>query len=115
MTPLAALLGELRRSRGIRQKDLACLLEVDASYLSGLESGRKGPPTPALADRLRQQLALTEKEQGSLLAAIRFSQRRYDVPFEADPREHELIWTIMNSVGRLRPAQINAISEILKL
>ena len=115
MTPLAALLGELRRSRGIRQNELASLVAVDASYLSALESGRKGPPNSALIERFRRELNLTDDEYRNLLTAARYSQRRYEVPSEADPREHELIWTIMNLVGRLRPAQITAISEILKL
>lgn len=115
MTPLGTYLLNLRRSRGIRQKELAQLLGVDASYLSALESGRKGPPAPALLERLREKLALSEDEQRELQTTARHSQKRYLVPTQANPCEHELVWAVMNSLGRLRPAQITAIAQILKL
>jgi transcriptional regulator with XRE-family HTH domain len=48
MTPLGARLRELRAARGIALKDMAAALHLSPAYLSALEHGRRGAPTPAL-------------------------------------------------------------------
>lgn len=45
MTPFGARIREMRRERGIRQKDMAAALGVSAAYLSALEHGRRGTPS----------------------------------------------------------------------
>ena len=44
MTPFGQRLRELRRQRGIAQKDMAAALGVSAAYLSALEHGHRGQP-----------------------------------------------------------------------
>lgn len=48
MTPFGLFLQEISRDRNLAQKQLAGLLDVDQSYLSGLESGRKGAPPASM-------------------------------------------------------------------
>lgn len=48
MTPLGARLRALRAARGIALKDMAAALHLSPAYLSALEHGRRGAPTPAL-------------------------------------------------------------------
>ena len=52
MSPFSRYLVDLRRRLGVRQGELADLLGYDQSYLSALEIGQKGPPTPEFVDRL---------------------------------------------------------------
>lgn len=115
MTPFSALLHRLCHSRRLRQKELAFQLGVDPSYLSALAGGRKGRPNDALVQKMQETLALTEAEQRELQEAVKCSQLRHRIPEEADPREHEIVTKIVEAIGRLRPAQIDAIDAILKL
>jgi transcriptional regulator with XRE-family HTH domain len=48
MTPFGEKIRELRRRRGITLKQLAGALELSPAYLSALEHGHRGLPTPAL-------------------------------------------------------------------
>ena len=115
MTPFGCFLLELRRTRRLRQKQLANLLKVDASYLSGLESGRKGPPSQALVRRLQVALCLDDEETIKLEQAAAASRRKYEIPIDAQLEEYQLMSLLINQIGQLKPAQINAIIEILKL
>ncbi|MRX33822.1 helix-turn-helix domain-containing protein [Aminobacter sp. MDW-2] len=45
MTPLGERIRELRRERGVSQKDMAASIGVSAAYLSALEHGHRGVPT----------------------------------------------------------------------
>ena len=46
MTPLGHRLRELRAAKGVTQKEMAKDLGLSAAYLSGLEHGRRGRPSP---------------------------------------------------------------------
>ena len=52
MTPLGQKIRELRRQKGVSQKDMAAALGVSAAYLSALEHGRRGVPTWALTQKI---------------------------------------------------------------
>ena len=115
MTPFGLFLQELRRERRLAQKQLACMLALDPSYLSGLESGRKGAPPLSLILRLKDVLSLSEKEAGALHEAIEQSRRKIEIPLEADPAEYAMAHRLVRKLGNLRPAQVRAIDEILSI
>ncbi|MSP80600.1 MAG: XRE family transcriptional regulator, partial [Rhodospirillales bacterium] len=46
MTPFGHRLRELRAEKGATQKEMAAELGLSAAYLSGLEHGRRGRPSP---------------------------------------------------------------------
>jgi transcriptional regulator with XRE-family HTH domain len=48
MTPFGEKLRQLRRLRGISQKQMAADLHLSAAYLSALEHGHRGRPSPGL-------------------------------------------------------------------
>jgi transcriptional regulator with XRE-family HTH domain len=48
MTPFGARVRELRRARGVALKRMAADLQLSSAYLSALEHGHRGRPTPAL-------------------------------------------------------------------
>jgi transcriptional regulator with XRE-family HTH domain len=52
MTPLGLKLRELRRKKGVSQKEMAAALGVSAAYLSALEHGRRGVPTWAMLQKI---------------------------------------------------------------
>ncbi|MEQ9640750.1 MAG: helix-turn-helix transcriptional regulator [Alphaproteobacteria bacterium] len=52
MTPFGARIRELRRQRGVTLKHMAEQLQISAAYLSALEHGRRGKPSPILVDQI---------------------------------------------------------------
>jgi transcriptional regulator with XRE-family HTH domain len=52
VTPFGLKLRELRRAKGVSQKDMASALGVSAAYLSGLEHGRRSKPTWAMVQKI---------------------------------------------------------------
>ena len=52
MTPLGEKLRELRRRKGVSQKEMAAALGVSAAYLSALEHGRRGVPTWVMLQKI---------------------------------------------------------------
>jgi transcriptional regulator with XRE-family HTH domain len=52
MTPFGARLRDLRRAKGVSQKEMAAALGVSAAYLSALEHGRRGRPTWAFVQKV---------------------------------------------------------------
>jgi transcriptional regulator with XRE-family HTH domain len=52
MTPLGEKLRELRRRKGVSQKEMAGAIGVSAAYLSALEHGRRGVPTWVLLQKI---------------------------------------------------------------
>ncbi len=52
MTPLGEKLRELRRQKGVSQKEMAEAIGVSAAYLSALEHGKRGVPTWVLLQNI---------------------------------------------------------------
>lgn len=52
MTPFAARVRQMRRARGITQKEMAAALGVSPAYLSALEHGRRSPPNWAMVQKI---------------------------------------------------------------
>jgi len=52
MTPFGKRLRELRRERGVTQKEMAAALAVSPAYLSALEHGRRGTPSWPMVQKI---------------------------------------------------------------
>ena len=52
MTPFGEKMRELRRAKGVNQKEMAAALGVSAAYLSALEHGHRGTPSWALLQKI---------------------------------------------------------------
>ncbi|MBX3584088.1 MAG: helix-turn-helix domain-containing protein [Rhizobiaceae bacterium] len=52
MTPLGEKLRDLRRQKGVSQKEMAQAIGVSAAYLSALEHGRRGVPTWVMLQKI---------------------------------------------------------------
>lgn len=52
MTPFGQRVRQLRRAKGVRLKDMAGDLQLSPAYLSALEHGHRGRPSPILVDQI---------------------------------------------------------------
>ena len=52
LTPFGNKVRSLRRTQGVKQKDMARDLQISAAYLSALERGKRGRPSPILVDQI---------------------------------------------------------------
>ncbi|HXP97439.1 MAG TPA: helix-turn-helix transcriptional regulator [Telmatospirillum sp.] len=72
MTPFGRKIRELRRQRGLSLKQMATDLHISAAYLSALEHGRRGRPSPGLVMQIQGYLNVIwdEAEELKSLADI---------------------------------------------
>jgi transcriptional regulator with XRE-family HTH domain len=76
MTPCGARLRALRAQRGVTLKDLAAALQVSAAYLSALEHGRRGRPSPGLVHQVNEFFGLIWDDAEELARLARQSHPR---------------------------------------
>lgn len=76
MTPFGIKLRALRAARGMRQSDMAAALDVSSAYLSALEHGRKGRPSPVLVRQICGVLNIIWDEADELLRLAELSHPR---------------------------------------
>lgn len=115
MSPFARLLKTLRRSRGLKQIDMAIKLGYESSYISALERSEKGPPRQDFVQRLIRGLELDDNEQAQLAKALADSKRQISLPPKASEDEYELIRALEPQLGHLHPVQIQFINLALRL
>ncbi len=53
MTSFGRRVRQLRRQKGVRLKDMAAELQLSPAYLSALEHGHRGRPSPILVEQIR--------------------------------------------------------------
>ncbi len=58
MTPFGAKVRSLRRARGLTLKQMAGALDISQAYLSALEHGHRGLPSPALVVQICEYFGL---------------------------------------------------------
>ena len=117
MTLFGPILRQQRQSRGMLLKTLALELGMDPSYLSSIESGRKGPsPRPRFLETVREVLDLSDKEYSELSSAANASLRLGKFGKMArTPLTAEVAVTFAQRMNTLRPAQLRAIQAILEI
>jgi transcriptional regulator with XRE-family HTH domain len=115
MTPFSDYLFQLRRNRGLRQRELADILGVEQTYLSALEAARKDPPSPEQVARFAMALELTEEEHADLLYAAQISKRKLELPEDTNRAEYQLVHELVNSLGGLSDDQISVIRTVLRM
>lgn len=115
MTPFGSYLESIRRSRRLKQKQLADMLKVNACYISAMENGKKGPPGKEVIQRLIQALALNAREQEKLFDYIELSQRNFRLPDDLALEEYVLARNFRQRLGTLDTHQIAAIEAVLRI
>ncbi len=76
MTPFGDKMRDLRRQRGVTLKQLAGALEISPAYLSALEHGHRGRPTPALVVQICEYFHLIWDDYEEIHRLARVSHPR---------------------------------------
>lgn len=79
MTPFGERMRRMREARGIALKDMARDLQISAAYLSALEHGRKGLPSPILVQQICAYFGIIWDEAEELERLVRLSDPRVTV------------------------------------
>lgn len=115
MSPFAHYIHELRLKHGIRQTELAELLGYEQSYISALEIGTKGPPTPEFLIKLARSFEMNDAERRELEQIAEASQRKLALDTESPQGLYWMLYELRQQVDKLHPAQVQMIRDILKL
>lgn len=100
---------------GVRQVELAERIGYEQSYISALEAGAKGPPTPEFVDRLQSALGLTDEEACKLRAAADASQRKLVIDADMPQDVYWLLDRLRATLPDLTPTQVRVINEVLNM
>lgn len=76
MTPFGQKLRQLRAAKPCQLKDLAKALKVSSAYLSALEHGRRGKPSPGLVQQVAAYFNLAWDQVDELKALADLSDPR---------------------------------------
>lgn len=114
MSPFSSLLYDLRTRHGVRQVELARRIGCDQSYISALEYGAKGPPTPEFLDRLIAELTLSEVEASELRGAVTESHHKFVIERVARPDVFKMVSKLHRRTAMLSPLHVQLIDAILE-
>jgi len=115
MTPFGEKVRELRKARGVSQKEMAAKLAISPAYLSALEHGRRGRPTWALIQQIISffNIIWDDAEELETLAKISHPKMVVDTAgLSADATE--LVNLLNRDIGKLETDQIQKMLEIVK-
>ena len=115
LSPFSRLLSELRRRHGLLQKDLAELVGIEQTYLSALETGIKGPPTPDFVARLQKALNLDANAIKALEEAVDNSQRKMSLSADAPEEVFEVFNEFRRQLDTIHPSQLQLFRMALAL
>lgn len=87
----------------------------EQTYISALEVGAKGPPTPEFVEKVVTVLELSRNEEEQLRAAADASQRKMILEVDSPPEAYLLMKDLRDRIHALHPVQIKMIRELLKL
>lgn len=76
MTPFGQKVRELRSRKQVAQKRMAQELQISASYLSALEHGRRGRPSPVLVEQMCSYFDIIWDEADDLRRLAKLSHPR---------------------------------------
>jgi transcriptional regulator with XRE-family HTH domain len=114
VTPFGARLRALRRARGLTLKELAARLQVSSAYLSALEHGHRGRPSPGLVHQVNEVFGLIWDEAQEVADLARLSHPRISVDTAGlSPEATALANRLAENIRRLTPQTIAAMHGLL--
>ncbi|QDC01559.1 helix-turn-helix domain-containing protein [Mesorhizobium sp. 8] len=115
MTPLGERIRELRRERGVSQKDMAAAIGVSAAYLSALEHGRRGIPTWTLIQKIIGYFNIIWDDAEDLQRLAEASHPRVRLDTSGlTPAATELANLLAENIGRLGEDDIERLTLSVK-
>ena len=115
MTPFGAKLRQLRADRDITLKQMAEGLQISAAFLSALEHGKRGRPSPILVRQICGYFHIIWDEAEELERLARISHPRAIVDTAGlSPKATELANTLAERIGDLDEAELDALLARVK-
>lgn len=115
MTPFGSKLRALRAERGLTLKQMAADLELSAAYLSALEHGHRGRPSPVLVRQVCQYFHFIWEDAEALEALVRLSHPRATIDTAGlSPVATELANLLAERIHELDDGTLQRLLEILK-
>jgi transcriptional regulator with XRE-family HTH domain len=115
VTPFGEKLRELRRKKGVTLKQMAGALELSAAYLSALEHGHRGRPTPALVVQICEYFHLIWDDYEEMHRIARLSHPRVVVDTSGlSPEATEVANLLAERIDNLPPLALRTIRDALR-
>lgn len=115
MTPFGAKLRDLREARGITLKQMAEGLQISAAFLSALEHGKRGRPSPILVRQICGFFHIIWEDAEELERLARLSHPRVVVDTAGlSPKATELANTLAERIGELDEDELKALLARVK-
>lgn len=115
MTPFGERVRELRKKRGVSQKQMAKKLAISPAYLSALEHGHRGRPSWALIQQIISYFNIIWDEAEELENLARLSHPRMVVDTSGlSASATELVNLLNRDIRELSGEQIDKMLSILK-
>lgn len=114
MTPFAEALKELRRRKGVTQRDLALAIGVSPAYLSALEHGKRGKPSFDLLQRIAGYFHIIWDEADDLFMTAASSHPKVTLDTSGLPADYTLLANrLAKEIRSLSPDMVQAIEKLL--
>jgi transcriptional regulator with XRE-family HTH domain len=114
VTPFAAKVREIRKVRGISQKEMAEALGVSPAYLSALEHGHRSPPNWVMVQKIIGYLNVIWDEADELQQLAELSHPRVVIDTAGlSPRATALANLIAQRIGEFSEADLLRTEDIL--
>ncbi|MGH7071938.1 MAG: helix-turn-helix domain-containing protein [Acetobacteraceae bacterium] len=114
MTPFGQRVRALRKERAVRLADLAADLQVSAAYLSALEHGRRGAPSPGLVHQVCEFFGLIWDDAEELVRLARISHPKVRIDTGGlSPGQTALANRLQQTLARLPPETVTAMIALL--
>ena len=115
MTPFGRRLRELRQQRGITLTQMAADLHLSAAYLSALEHGQRGKPSPGLVMQILGYFDLIWDEAEDMKALAELSQPKVTIDTGGlSPEATELVNRLKQRIHSLSDEKLAELLERLK-
>ena len=114
MTPFGTRLRRLREAHGVSQAALAAALHVSPAYLSALEHGHRGRPSPGLIHQVNEFFGLIWDDAEEMVRLARVSHPRVVLDTAGlSPEATALANRLAQEIRRLTPEAIAALGRTL--
>ncbi|MEX0808844.1 MAG: helix-turn-helix transcriptional regulator [Dongiaceae bacterium] len=116
MTPFGERVRELRTAKGVSLKAMAAALGVSGAYLSALEHGHRGRPSPGFVQQVSAFFNLAWDDVDELKRLAKLSNPRITVDTAGlSPAATELANRLAETIGTLDDEQIAALLARLRM
>lgn len=115
MTPFGRKIRQLREQRGITLKQMAADLHLSAAYLSALEHGQRGKPSPGLVMQVLGYLNVIWDEAEEVKSLAELSHPRVTINTAGlSPTATELANRLQRRIETLPEERLQQLLELVK-